>query len=434
MARRPDTPHHESDRLLDVRCLYQPIVHLESGHVVGYEALARWPSYPDITPEAAFERARRSGMSDEIEWACRLAAVRGALDAELGKRHTLFVNIEADTTPGSQPDDAAELIAGATTRLRVTVEVTERSLLTDPGRLMTTMAVVRSLGYGVALDDVGSNPDSLTIMEFVAPDVVKLDRRLVQDEPTREEAKVLTAVTAYGERTNTTILAEGIESAEHLARARSLGATLGQGWYLGRPTDLARPVTVSMDTATAIPFFHSGATESDPLWNPISPADLFHAITPREAEHTLIATITQSIEDHAQSLSEPLSIVAAFRSATDFTSETAARYARLAETNPLVAVLARDMPPAPATNVRGLSISKSDPLGDLWVLTVVGRHYFAAVIARPISSSDRRLEYVLTYDHANVMAAARSMASRLSTIEGTLPPLSTLSAGTEGPQ
>lgn len=434
MARRPVRSNPEPDRLLDVRCQYQPIVHLESGHVVGYEALARWPSYPDITPEAAFERARRSEMSDELEWACRLAAVRGALDADLGNLHTLFVNIEADTTPGSQPDDAAELITGATTELRVTVEVTERSLLIDPGRLMTTMAVVRSLGYGVALDDVGSNPDSLTIMEFLAPDVVKLDRRLVQDEPTREEAKVLTAVAAYGERANTTILAEGIETAEHLIRARSLGATLGQGWLLGRPTDLERPVTVSMDTATAIPFFHSGPTESDALWNPVSPAELFLTTAPRVAEHTLIATITQSIEDHAQSLSEPLSIVAAFRSATDFTSATAARYARLAENNPLVVVLGRDMPPEPAPNVRGLSIGKNDPLGDLWVLTVVGRHFFAAVIARPVSATDRRFEYVLTYDHANVMAAARSMASRLSTVEGTLPPLSTLSVVTEGPR
>jgi EAL domain-containing protein (putative c-di-GMP-specific phosphodiesterase class I) len=372
-----------------------------------------------------FESARRSGLSDEIEWACRLAAIRGALDANLGRTHTLFVNIEADTTPGSQPAEAAELIVGATTGLRVTIEVTERALLANPGRLLTTMSVARRLGYGVALDDVGSNPDSLTIMEFIAPDVVKLDRRLIQRSPTREEAKTLTAVAAYGERANTTILAEGIETLEHLEQARALGASLGQGWLLGRPADLATDLPAFKDTTEAIPFFHSDSTALDDLWCPRSPASLFETIEPRVAGESLIATITRSIEDHAASLTEPLSVVAAFRDAEFFTSSTAERYGSLAADNPLVAVLGRNMPAAPSTHVRGVDLASSDPLCTEWVLTVVGRHFFAAVIARQVDNGghERRFEYILTYHHPLVMAAARSLATRLTTIEGLLPPM-----------
>lgn len=418
-------PPTEPDGLLDVRSTYQPIVELASRNVVGFEALARWPSAPDVTPDRMFEYARRTGRLDDVEWACRLAAVLGATDAGLGQRYTLFVNIEADTTPGSQPSTAPDAIVDAT-KLRVVVEVTERALLTDPGNLLTTMSAVRSLGYGVALDDVGSNPDSLTIMEFVAPDVVKLDRRLVQHAPGPEEAAILTAVAAYAERTPTTVLAEGIETQEHLDRALSLGATLGQGWLLGRPTALGTQPDPVADTTAAVPFFHSGL-DADALWKPRTPSALFSVIEPRIAPQSLLRTLTRSIEDHARSLPEPISVVASFQDSAYFTGETADRFADLAYSNALVAVLGPEMPARPAARVRGVSFGADDPLRHEWVLTVVGRHYFAAVIAREVErpGPERMFEYVLTYDHSAVLGAARSLASRLSPVAGILPSIST---------
>ncbi len=72
-------------------------------------------------------------------------------------------------------------------------------------------------------------------MPLLRPDVIKLDLRLVQRQPDAEIAEIVNAVNTQAERTGAIVLAEGIETDEHLATARALGATLGQGWLFGRP-------------------------------------------------------------------------------------------------------------------------------------------------------------------------------------------------------
>ena len=96
-----------------------------------------------------------------------------------------------------------------------------------------------SAGHGIALDDVGADVRSLALLPLVEPDVIKLDLRLVQDRPSTDQAAIVSAVAAEHERTGAQILAEGIETEAHVTLARSLGATLGQGWHFGRPGPLA---------------------------------------------------------------------------------------------------------------------------------------------------------------------------------------------------
>ena len=76
---------------------------------------------------------------------------------------------------------------------------------------------------------------SLAVLPLVEPDVIKLDLRLVQERPSTDKAAIVSAVAAEHERTGVAILAEGVETAEQLAVARALGATMGQGWLWGRP-------------------------------------------------------------------------------------------------------------------------------------------------------------------------------------------------------
>ncbi len=109
-----------------------------------------------------------------------------------------------------------DLIAEAGRRLNVVVEVTERSLVSAPAELLAALSVVRDLGWGVALDDVGADVMSLALMPFVQPDVIKLDLRLIQQQPDREIAAIVGAVDAQAERTCALVLAEGIETNEHL--------------------------------------------------------------------------------------------------------------------------------------------------------------------------------------------------------------------------
>src|SRR4029078_264991 len=103
-----------------------------------------------------------------------------------------------------------------------------------PAELLATAGGIRDAGWGIALDDVGAEPASLALMPFLDPDVVKLDLRLIQDTPTEDLAEVINAVNAEAERSNLTILSEGIETPEHEATSLALGATPGQGRLYGR--------------------------------------------------------------------------------------------------------------------------------------------------------------------------------------------------------
>ena len=136
----------------------------------------------------------------------------------------------ADDAPLSHE---SELRAG---RLRVVVELTERALTDRPADVLAAVAWLRDHGCGIALDDVGVDERSLALMPFLAPDVIKLDMSLIHARgASPAAARVLNAVAAEAERSGALLLAEGIETEEHLARARALGATLGQGWLFGRP-------------------------------------------------------------------------------------------------------------------------------------------------------------------------------------------------------
>ncbi len=121
--------------------------------------------------------------------------------------------------------------------------MTERAVAARPAELLTTVARVRELGWGFALDDVGADSASLAFMPFLLPDVIKLDLDLVQGVPTRATAEVMHAVNAHAERSGAWVLAEGIETEAHLTAARALGATLGQGWMYGKPATEPVPTT-----------------------------------------------------------------------------------------------------------------------------------------------------------------------------------------------
>jgi EAL domain-containing protein (putative c-di-GMP-specific phosphodiesterase class I) len=104
---------------LDVEPVYQPIVDLRDGAVIGYEALARGRGEDAATPEELFAAARAQGRVRELDRACREAALRGALDSGLGAPFSLFVNADADALEGDLPEVPA---AGFT----LVMEVTER--------------------------------------------------------------------------------------------------------------------------------------------------------------------------------------------------------------------------------------------------------------------------------------------------------------------
>jgi EAL domain-containing protein (putative c-di-GMP-specific phosphodiesterase class I) len=247
-----------------VRSVFQPIVELDTGRVVAYEALARGPEGPLERPDLLFAAARDDGRLAELDEICRAAAFRGAVGQGLLAPLSVFVNVEPEVLDSAPLDDLLAIAERAPGNLRIVLEITERALAARPAELLQTVDRVRALGWAVAVDDVGADAMSLAFLPLLSPDVVKLDLRLVQDRPGPAVAEIMNAVNAHAERTGAVVLAEGIETEEQLATARALGATLGQGWLFGRPGpgaaaglpigELALPGAASTGRADLSPF------------------------------------------------------------------------------------------------------------------------------------------------------------------------------------
>jgi len=200
---------------------YQPIVDIDSDSVVAYEALARGPVGTALaSPDVMFAEARRQQLLPELDLACRVAALTGAERAGLRAPWTLFVNTEPETAENTLVSLTRASVPDVDRRaVRVIVELTERTLTSDPVQLLRLVDRIRARGWGIALDDVGVNRSSLALLPLLHPDVIKLDLRLIQQQPTAQIAEIVGAVNAEAERAGTTVLAEGIETAEHVAVA-----------------------------------------------------------------------------------------------------------------------------------------------------------------------------------------------------------------------
>ncbi|MCU1394915.1 MAG: hypothetical protein JWM34_3343 [Ilumatobacteraceae bacterium] len=394
-----------------VRTAYQPIVDIETGAVVAYEALARWPTGQGATPDAMFDAARAEGRLAELDWECRLAAVQGALAHELGRDLVLFVNVEPETLGEPAPAGSAATIAAADRELRVMLELTERSLTRDPAMLLRAVEWARRHGWGIALDDVGTDPDSLALLPFVAPDVIKLDMTLIRNHPTAAQAAIMAAVMAHSERTEAIILAEGIETERDLGQAIALGATLGQGWYYGRPGPLR-----SIPTPPTPLVLRSMPTPSHPLTD-ATPFDLV-AGSPRVrvGRKDLLLELSHHVETRGMHIDPAAVVVSAFQTSARFTPPTERRYRALAERCPLVCAIGLDLHPGRDPLLHTASIDPTDPLVREWTVTVVSSHYAAALIARDLGDdgpdASRRFEFVVTHDRDLVVAAARMLMSR----------------------
>lgn len=393
-----------------VRSVYQPIVDLANYDVVGYEALARGPEgSPLQEAEELFSTARETGRLAELDWCCRFAALSGALEGDLTPPYSLFVNMEPDVLDSECPQDIEPVWEQAQNDLRVIVEITERALTDRPAELLHTVARLRELGWGIALDDVGANAVSLALVPFLDPDVIKLDLRLAQDTPTTEIAEIVNAVNAETERTGVTILAEGIENDEHLATSLAMGGRIGQGWMFGRPASLPQPLPESGGEVAIL-----GRRLLTRRPTPSRVMSSAHSI--RRGPRNLLRSMSRHLENQAEALGESAVILSAFEHAESFTDGTRRRYEKLAETAAFVGVLGIDMPKLPAAGVRGEDLEEDDPLRGEWAVSVIGPHFAAALVARESRSAqaDGLYEFALTYDRDYSIQTARSIMSRIS--------------------
>jgi EAL domain-containing protein (putative c-di-GMP-specific phosphodiesterase class I) len=392
-----------------IRVLYQPIVDLDSGATIGWEALARGPVGSLLEfPDRLFGAAARLGRTAELDHCCQLAAGAGAIAAGLGDAQELFINIEPDVVAVPAPASLERGRDVAQSQLRITVEITERALTTAPAELIALVDTYRRRGWGIALDDVGEDPRSIALMPLLHPDVIKLDMAFVQQPMTRERARVVHAVAAEAERTGAIVLAEGIETEAHVALARSLGAVLGQGWHFGRPGEL-RP-------APAAPMIGRPAIDV----NSVRDTPFEHLRDRREIRvgtKSQLLQMSLALEEQALLQGESAILLSTFQESRYFPASTRARYASLARDAAFVGALACDLESEPAPGVRGAALDTQDSLRGEWDVVVLGPHFAGAFVARDLGDTghdgSRRFQYVVTHDRQLVAAAATRLMRRI---------------------
>ncbi len=408
----------ELDRILSgeaITSLYQPIVDLDRREIVAYEALARGPQgSPLQSPGALFGAAERAGRVAELDWLCRAAALRGAVGTALERPTALFVNIEPVAALARVPEQFADVVAGGLDRLSVVCELTERALTDRPAEVLESVRRLRELGALIALDDVGVDPRSLALMPFLLPDVIKLDMSLVQGPPSSQMARTMHAVNAYAAAHGAVVLAEGIETGEHLQRALALGATHGQGWMFGRPAPapLHRVVGEASLTVTPGGRHAAGPRCATPF------EELTAGVRPvRVASKQVLLALSVQLELEASAFGAEAVVLSSLQSGRYLTDRTLERYRRLAERAAFVGVVGEDIGAMPAPGVRGGALCAADPLADEWDVFVISPHFAAAMVARDLGDRgddmERRFEYRLVYDRAAVVRGATLLMQRI---------------------
>ena len=205
----------------------QPVVRLPSCHVVGFEALTR---FPWSTPDRWFQQAWQCGVGLEFE----LAAVRRALHrlAELPSDVYLAINV----SPISLISPELAALTATSDPDRIILELTEHEPISEYELYRSYLAALRQTGPRVAVDDAGAGYSSLRHIIQLEPDIIKLDRGITShchDDPVRQA--LITSLATFTEQTHISLVAEGIETADEAAALVSFGVAFGQGYFFGPP-------------------------------------------------------------------------------------------------------------------------------------------------------------------------------------------------------
>jgi diguanylate cyclase (GGDEF)-like protein len=225
--------------------VFQPILALADGRVVGYETLLRWrhPLHGLVAPGDFLAQAEESGLAEAIDWQVYESAFAQAHQL-IGEDAYIGINVGAKhlRSPMFVEDLMRQLDRYELAPRRLRIEVTERALLEDPDQVRHLMQELGELGVKIALDDFGTGYSSLSYLHRFPLHALKIDRSFVApigSEAPGNTMTVLRAIHALGTSLGLEIIAEGIETPEQLQALRGMGCEYGQGFLLARPAPSA---------------------------------------------------------------------------------------------------------------------------------------------------------------------------------------------------
>ncbi|KJS14663.1 MAG: hypothetical protein VR78_09750 [Hoeflea sp. BRH_c9] len=226
---------------------YQPFIDLETGQLLGAEALLRWndPDWGNVGPFEFIPVAEKRGMMSDIgEWvigrACR--QLKQWQDAGYNRLGHLAVNVAASQL---ETDTILHHIDSSMERHEtpqgaLQIEITESSMMADPGRAAEILRNIKDRGLSIAIDDFGTGYSSLAYLKGFATDKLKIDMSFVRDllEDSNTHA-IVSATIAMAHNLGLVVLAEGVETQEQAVRLHELNCDQAQGYLFGRaiPSD-----------------------------------------------------------------------------------------------------------------------------------------------------------------------------------------------------
>jgi diguanylate cyclase (GGDEF)-like protein len=230
--------------------MYQPIVSLENGAVLGYEALARPEGFAAMdSVEPVFEAARTGGQIRDLDWVCRRQAVDDARRLPDGSALFLNISVAALLDPVHGVDQLLLLLSSADRSPEtVVLEITEHERIRDYEVLARVLAAYRAEGIRFALDDVGEGHSTLELLAASSSEFLKLGRSLTMTSTRVGSRAAMDATLAFARVSGAAVIAEGVENEFVADLMKAGGVRLGQGFGLGKPT-MADDVE---DVATAL--------------------------------------------------------------------------------------------------------------------------------------------------------------------------------------
>jgi len=250
-ARRRFSIETELRRALEkdqLQLFYQPLINLKSGQVAGFEALARWTHEDrgEISPTEFIPVAEESGLILQLgRWAMDAAAhTLAQWDQASGEKLPLYVAVNLSAIQVAR-DDIAGMVEGTLrtsglTGERLTLELTESSIVQNPARATRVFDALKALDTTVAMDDFGTGYSSLAYLQRLPIDVLKIDKSFVSGMMVDPDAvAIVRAVLSLAEALGMSTTAEGIETVELATTLATLGCASGQGFYFAKPLEAA---------------------------------------------------------------------------------------------------------------------------------------------------------------------------------------------------
>src|SRR3712207_1859906 len=220
---------------------YQPQVELATGRVTGVECLLRWP-HPElgaIGPDEFVPVAEHTGLIRPLT----LHVLDVALEhCAAWRREGLDVPVAVNLSVRSLldpelADDVARLLRAAEVPARsLTLEITETSIMGDPGRTLSVLDRLAGLGLTLAIDDFGTGYSSLAYLKRLPVDEVKIDKSFVLDmHGNPDDEAIVRSTVDLGHNLGLRVVAEGVEDGDTWRRLAALGCDRAQGYHLGHP-------------------------------------------------------------------------------------------------------------------------------------------------------------------------------------------------------